>query len=209
METKTIQLTSGRGPQECEWVAAETLAFLLKKADEAQISVEILDKQEGRTSGDLLSVSIKLKGKKVNMFIQPWLGSIQWIGQSPYRKNHKRKNWFIGAFEISHKVSVPFNEKDVTFQTMRSSGAGGQHVNKVSSAVRAIHTPTGLKALSMDSRSQLQNKKLALLSLKEKLSALNDKQVNQLTLDKWNNHLELQRGNPVKTFYGEKFKLKK
>ena len=150
-----------------------------------------------------------LSGKNVRSIIQPWLGTIQWIGQSPFRKNHKRKNWFIGFFEIKKQKLIEFNEKKVRYQSMRSSGAGGQHVNKVSSAVRATHVPTGIQAVSMDSRSQLQNKKTALLRLKEKLAEINQGKSYETIIDKWSNHLELERGNPVKVFVGERFKLKR
>lgn len=209
METKTIQLTSGRGPRECEWVVANTLAFLLKKAEDNGLSANIISKQEGKTRNELLSVTVKLKGKKVSDFVHTWIGTIQWIGESPFRKNHRRKNWFIGIFEINEEAKIQIDEKDVIYQTMRSSGSGGQHVNKVSSAVRVIHEPTGLIAMSSDNRSQLQNKKLALSRLKEKILAVSEEQVNNAMIDKWMNHLELQRGNPIKIFHGSKFNLKK
>lgn len=208
METKTIQISSGRGPRECEWVVGKTLAFLLKEADKQRVETEVLDKQSDARHQDLQSVTVKLTGKKVSEFIQPWLGTTQWVGQSPIRKNHKRKNWFIGIFEVKEQKPIEFNEKEVEFQSMRSSGAGGQHVNKVSSAVRAIHRLTGITAVSMDSRSQRQNKKLALTRLKEKLEGLNQIKKDDSRTDKWSNHLELQRGNPVKVFYGDRFKLK-
>lgn len=207
METKTVQITSGRGPRECEWVVAKTLAFLLVQSKKQAIKATILDQQNGKSSREILSVTVELSGKKAGNFIQPWLGTIQWIGQSPIRKYHKRKNGFIGIFEVKKQKLIEFNEKDVEFQSMRSSGAGGQHVNKVSSAVRAIHLPTGIQAVSMDSRSQLQNKKAALLRLKEKLNEINIGKTNEATIDKWSNHLELERGNPVKVFEGDRFKL--
>lgn len=206
METKTIQLSSGRGPRECEWVVAQTLVFLLKSASEQGFDVEVSNKQIGKTEYEIQSVTLDLKGKEVLKFIRPWLGTIQWIGQSPYRKFHKRKNWFIGIFEVKEQKWIEFNENEVEFQSMRSSGAGGQHVNKVSSAVRAIHPPTGLTAVSMESRSQLQNKNAALARLKEKVSLLNEGKRNDSITDQWSNHLELQRGNPVKVFQGERFK---
>jgi peptide chain release factor len=209
MEKKTIQITSGRGPRECEWVVAKTLAFFLVHAKKQGIKARIIDQQTGRTSEEVLSVSLELSGENVGRIVQPWLGTIQWIGQSPFRKNHKRKNWFIGFFELKKQKLIEFNEKEVVYQSMRSSGAGGQHVNKVSSAVRAIHTPTGIQAVSMDSRSQLQNKKTALLRLKDKIADINQGKQNHSIIDKWSNHLELERGNPVKVFVGDRFKLRK
>jgi len=206
MEKKVIQITSGRGPRECEWVVAKTLAFFLKEANEYKIKATVVDQQTGRTSDELLSVTVELKGKEVDQLLASWLGTIQWIGQSPFRKNHKRKNWFIGFFDLKKQESIEFSEKEVEFQSMRSSGAGGQHVNKVSSAVRAIHIPTGIQAVSMDSRSQLQNKKSALLRLKEKINEINENKRNGEITDQWSNHLELERGNAVKVFVGGKFK---
>ena len=208
MEKRSIQITSGRGPRECEWVVAKTLAFFLAYARGNGIETKILDQQTGKSKQELLSVTVELSGRNAGKIIQPWLGTVQWIGQSPFRKNHKRKNWFIGFFELKKQELIEFNEKEVVFQSMRSSGAGGQHVNKVSSAVRAIHGPAGIQVVSMDSRSQLQNKKLALSRLKQKLLEVNQGTMNNETMDKWSNHLELERGNPVKVFVGDRFKLK-
>lgn len=208
MEKRSIQITSGRGPRECEWVVAKTLAFFLADARGNGIKTKILDQQTGKSKQEILSVTVELSGRNAGKIIQPWLGTVQWIGQSPFRKNHKRKNWFIGFFELKKQELIEFNEKEVVFQSMRSSGAGGQHVNKVSSAVRAIHGPTGIQVVSMDSRSQLQNKKLALSRLKQKLLEVNQGTTNNETMDKWSNHLELERGNPVKVFVGDRFKLK-
>ena len=204
--SKTLQITSGRGPRECEWVVAKTLAFFLGEAKKRKIKTEILDLQFGRSQQEVLSVTVKLSGKEVDQFVHPWLGTIQWIGQSPFRKNHKRKNWFIGLFELKEQELIEFNENEVEFQSMRSSGAGGQHVNKVSSAVRATHLPTGIQTVSMESRSQLQNRKTALLRLKEKLGEVNENKLNLAIMDKWSNHLELERGNAVKVFVGDRFK---
>lgn len=209
MEKKVIQITSGRGPRECEWVVAKTLAFFLVHSKKQGVKTEIIDQQTGRTTQEVLSVTVELSGENVVKMMQPWLGTIQWIGQSPFRKNHKRKNWFIGFFEIKKQKLIEFSEKELKYQSMRSSGAGGQHVNKVSSAVRVIHVPTGIQAVSMDSRSQLQNKKTALLRLKEKLNEMNQEKENDAIITKWSNHLELERGNPVKMFVGDRFKLKK
>ncbi len=102
-----------------------------------------------------------------------------------------------------------WSERDFTFQTMRSSGPGGQHVNKTESAVRATHTPSGMSVVVSDSRSQWQNKKLAIERLKQKLCQWELEQLTQQKAEGWNEHWNLERGNPIRVYEGEKFVEKK
>lgn len=92
---------------------------------------------------------------------------------------------------------------------MRSSGAGGQHVNKVSSAIRATHIPTGIAVVSMDSRSQHQNKKLATERLMQKLAQNNVAQLKSQFKNTWMNQMQIERGNPIRTFAETDFKKEK
>ena len=100
----------------------------------------------------------------------------------------------------------PFSERDVQFQTTRSQGNGGQNVNKVNSALRATHLPTGVSVFAQDSRSQLDNKKLALNRLREKLAEIELQQIAEQAQQHWNNHTQVQRGNPTRSFNGSDFK---
>ena len=206
---KIIQITAGRGPAECSWVVAQVLKRFLEETKSEGIQHNILHKENGHQTGTVQSVSIRLTGKYLEAFLTSWLGTIQWVGSSTFRKYHKRKNWFIGAFELKQLQNLKIEEKDITFQTMRSTGPGGQNVNKVNSAVRAIHTPTGVQVVAMDSRSQHQNKKLAIARLKEKVNNVNLERLQQTMSNQWENHLNLQRGNPVRIFKGTDFKQKK
>lgn len=209
METKIIQITAGRGPEECAWVVAKVLKFFLKELTIQNISYNILQKESGIENGTVQSVAVELKGKDLTMFLKAWLGAIQWIGTSTFRKLHKRKNWFVGCFEIEQQDRVSINSKDIKYQAIRSSGPGGQHVNKVSSAIRATHLPTKVQVLVMDSRSQHQNKKIAEQRLLEKLEVYNTEQSKKSIEKLWGNHLNLERGNPVQVFKGTDFKKEK
>lgn len=206
MKTKIIQLTAGRGPVECSWVVAKVLKAFIKMVTEKSIQYDILHKEDGLQNGTVQSVTIRLVGKDLT-FLKEWVGTIQWIGKSTFRKDHKRKNWYIGCFEIEDDLSsLSIDERDVKYQAIRSSGAGGQHVNKVSSAVRATHIPTGIQVLVMDSRSQHQNKRIAIQRLKDKVAEHNLSQLQLSIKNQWSNHTSLERGNPVKTFTGSDFK---
>lgn len=206
---KIIQITAGRGPAECTWVVAQVLKKVLEEAQEQQLETVLLQREAGQENGTVETASISIKGKNADQFASSWIGTIQWIGQSQFRRMHKRKNWFIGIFEIEPQNNGSVSENDIQYQAMRSSGAGGQHVNKVSSAIRATHIPTGIAVVSMDSRSQHQNKKLATERLLKKLEDETLKQLKNHVGKQWENHLNIQRGNPVRVFTGSDFKKNK
>ena len=172
METKTIQITSGRGPAECCWVVAQVLKIFIRTLKEEQLAYTILQKEQGVENRTLQSVTVQIEGEALEQFLKPWIGTIQWIGKSKSRIYHKRKNWFVGLYEIEEHQEFQLDEKDIVYQATRSSGPGGQHVNKVSSAIRAIHQPSNIQVLVMDSRSQHQNKKIAKQRLQDKVAEM-------------------------------------
>ena len=200
-----IQISAGRGPAECCWVVAQVLKVLIKQIEQSALVYEIIHRQEGPLNRTLSSVLISVAGKDVKNQVKEWEGTIQWIGQSPFRKFHKRKNWFVGVSFFEETEATTFNVSDIEYQTFRASGPGGQHRNKVETAVRAVHKPSGLQVTSSDSKSQIQNKKSALqkieLAFQEHALGAWQEQMNK----QWSAHLQLQRGNPQKIFKGPKF----
>lgn len=207
METKYLQITSGRGPAECCLAVALALKEIINEAVGLGFEHEVISRSPADLNGTLSSAIVKIYGAKATDFTRSWTGVLQWICKSPYRKFHKRKNWFIGINEIESKTIQPLNEKEITFQTMRSSGPGGQNVNKTETAVRAIHTLSGLYVTCNNHRSQLQNKNEAVKRLCEKYSVWQQgKLIENGFADPWENNNNLQRGNPVRTYTGEKFK---
>lgn len=203
---KIIQITSGRGPAECCWVVAQVLKFLLNEANESNIESTILHREQGIENGTLFSASLKLEGENLDSFLKNWLGTVQWIGQSKFRKYHKRKNWFVGVNELTLNQKFTFDSKNIRFEFTRSGGPGGQHVNKVSTAVRATHVPSGEVVFVANSRSQLQNKNEAIKRIEQVLEIKSLEQAKKQVQEGWKNHNELDRGNPVRKFKGTDFK---
>lgn len=197
-QTKIVQITAGRGPVECCRVVAKVLELILKDAYKNNIFTQVLHAEQADINGTLYSATIKVESANVDVLVKQWKGTIQWIAQSPYRKYHKRKNWFVGVEFFDINQQIKWNDKDVVFESCKASGPGGQHVNKTESAIRGTHKPSGMQVLTMDSRSQQQNKKLCLERLKAKV---NDWQLQQIIVQqqtKWQEHNELERGNPIK-----------
>ena len=200
MEKKILQITSGRGPVECCRVVAKVQELLLNAARQSGMTATVLDQLKGDLNGTLRSATILIEGISVSAFVGEWCGSIQWIAQSPYRKFHKRKNWFAGVEAFDLDAGLQWRLSDVVFETCRASGPGGQNVNKVETAVRGRYIPSGISVLAMDSRSQLQNKKLCLDRLKTKVMAWQAAAMVAKQQSQWQQHNVLERGNPVKTF---------
>lgn len=202
---KFILLTSGRGPQECNFAIKLLLEKMRSEANEYEVKLDMIEVEE--IDGLPCSIVLKVTGRAGTVLIDRWLGTICWISPSPFRPTHRRKNWFVEVkpwypVKADNKMDV----KDVQFQTMRSGGAGGQHVNKVSSAVRATHLPTGLMVQVMDTRSQVQNKEIAILRLEERLMALERLQMDAEKNQRWKSQIGVQRGNSKRIFFGPKFK---
>jgi peptide chain release factor len=203
MKKMMIQITSGKGPAECCRVVACVQSLMMKQAKKEGINLQVLENKAAELNGTLLSATMMAQGDNLDAFINEWTGTIQWIAQSPYRKYHKRKNWFVGVAAFDVKQLMQWNPKDVKLETCRASGPGGQNVNKVETAVRGTHLPSGLQVMAMDTRSQLENKKLCLARLEAKIMVWQTEQLMEQQQSQWMEHNMLERGNPVKTIKAE------
>lgn len=204
MEKEYIQITSGRGPVECCRVVVLVMNKIVEQAKSKGYDVEVLEHEDGSNDGCMFSVTLAVEGENILSLKDEWEGSVLWVAQkNPFRPWHRRKNWFVGVHFFKPLQTGSISESDITYETLHSSGPGGQNVNKVETAVRAIHVPSGTTVLASDMRSQLQNKKLARERLIMKLSAIEEQKQMQQTHEIWMNHNTLERGNPVKKFKGD------
>lgn len=197
---KYIQLTAGRGPVECARAVALVAKELLKELP----NLQIVDSEEHKSEpGCFMSITFGSEDDISQSVISGWEGTVQWRStRNPYRPGHKRSNWFVGVHFIDALTLPEINDADIGYETCRSGGKGGQNVNKVESAVRAIHKPTGISVKCSEERSQFQNKTRAKERLLLKLAEIQTEAENIARDAAWSHHDSLTRGNPVKTFRG-------
>lgn len=201
-----LHLTSGAGPLECRWVVAELARAFAREAAQQGLACELLEGGEELPA----SVLLRISGALASSFTAKRTGTVQWIGKSRFRPRHKRQNWFVGvSLAPEPEAFADLNEADIDYQAMRASGPGGQHVNKTDSAVRALHRPTGLVTTAQEQRSQHANRKLARLKLAIMLEERREQSQDEARRVQWQNHRDLERGNPVRIYVGPRFELRK
>ncbi|SDH64354.1 peptide chain release factor H [Desulfosporosinus hippei] len=197
-----MQISSGKGPVECELAVGLFLKTILKESK----TTRVIDSVTGHYNGTFKSVLISIDPQEFKGDTDSTKGTILWICQSPYRPNHRRKNWYINIEVYQSAERFNFKENDVKIVAMRSSGPGGQNVNKVETAVRAVHIPTGLTVTASEERSQYMNKKLAFARLASLIEGKNEDNNSSHKESLWRQHNLLTRGNPMRVYEGKEFK---
>lgn len=206
-ERQWLLITSGRGPAECALCVAKLADRMAHAATRLRCRTEIIDAMQGPEKGTFASLLMAVDGDRGHAFATSWSGTHLWICQSPFRRHHKRKNWFVGVEHIAplKDIDTVLRISDVAFEAMRSSGPGGQHVNTTASAIRATHRPTGLVAVAREERSQHMNKRLALARLAAALEAKTRDARSGVARECWAKHNTLARGNAQRVFVGPRF----
>ena len=201
-----LLVTSGRGPAECRIAVAHVIAALTAEAAALGLDVDCLEGPDMDGHGPASAI-VMIHGDAAAAFAWPWIGSIQWVAQSPLRPHHKRKNWFIAvvALPAQPEPAQALTAEDVRFEAFRAGGPGGQHQNKTESAVRAIHIPSGLCVVARDQRSQHRNKALAVQRLAALIRLRGELDAITARTDTHAAHDRIERGRPVKRFKGALF----
>lgn len=193
-----IQISAGQGPSECQLAVGKLFAALEKEYGK----LEILSDTKGSEKGCFDSIRFKTEHDLSRLE-----GTVLWICKSPFRKNHKRKNWYVDVSIIPEQIGIA-TKKEYRIEKFHCGGKGGQNVNKVETGVRVIHIPTGLVSQSVEERSQFQNRQKAMERMQEKLAGLQREQEEKQTNTAWREHNRIVRGNPVRIYEGERFILK-
>ena len=206
-----LKLNAGAGGTEsCDW-ASMLYRMYSKWAESKGFSIEVLDFLDGDEAG-IKSITFQVNGLNAYGYLKSEKGVHRLVRISPFNAQGKRQTSFVSLDvmpDIEGDVDIDINEEDLRIDTYRSSGAGGQHINKTSSAIRITHIPTGIVVQCQNERSQFQNKDKAMQMLKAKLLILKQEANAEKLSDIRGEVKDIAWGNQIRSYFLQPYKLVK
>ena len=197
-----LQLHSGAGGTEAQDWAQMLYRMYTRWAERHDFTYQILDYEDGDEAG-IKSASISIQGENAYGLLKSENGVHRLVRVSPFDANARRQTSFA-ALEVMPEIAddddIEIRDEDIEMQVYRASGAGGQHVNKTSSAVRLIHKPTGIVVASQQERSQFQNRDNCMKMLKSKLMELKAQQHAEKISDIKGVQMKIEWGSQIRSY---------
>lgn len=198
------------GTESCDW--ASMLARMYRRfAEKKGFTVEVLDFLDGDEAG-IKSITMQINGENAYGYLKSEKGVHRLVRISPFNAAGKRQTSFASCDvmpDIEEDLDIEINEDDLRIDTYRSSGAGGQHINKTSSAIRITHIPTGIVVQCQNERSQFQNKDKAMKMLKAKLFLMKKAENAEKVSDIRGEIKDINFGNQIRSYVMQPYTMVK
>ena len=206
-----VSLQSGAGGTEAQDWAQMLYRMYTRWAERHGLTYTILDYQDGDEAG-IKSAAIRIEGPHAYGYLKSEHGVHRLVRVSPFDANARRQTSFAAVEvtpEIDDSVEVDIRPEDIEMQVYRSSGAGGQHINKTSSAVRLIHKPTGIVVACQTERSQFQNRETCMKMLRSKLIQIKEQEHLDKISDIKGTQLKIEWGSQIRSYVFMPYQLVK
>ncbi len=206
-----VSINAGAGGTDAQDWAEIMFRMYLRWAEQRGYATEIIDLQPGDEAGTK-SATFTVKGQYAYGYLKTEIGVHRLVRISPFNASGKRQTSFASVFvfpEVDKEIVIQIDEKDLRIDTYRASGAGGQHVNKTSSAVRITHLPSGIVVQCQQEKSQHRNKEMAMKVLRSRLHQ-NEKQKQDSKLQELHDSKdEIAWGNQIRSYVMHPYQMVK